>query len=220
MHQDHHQAGRRHRPHGRRVLLLRPHAEAHAERQTWAKWCARPCSSSASACRTSSSSSTCRDEAGRCDRSTADLPGASPISSRMPARRSRRRGCRRDEPARGHRRKVRTRGRPHRIDVPTTASACRRRTAHRLIEPYVTTREKGTGLGLAIVKRIIEQHGGRVTLIDRRSRRKSRALGALRPAGRCARDASAVEAATETDAASALSHAESAEEAEGVTYGG
>jgi len=36
----------------------------------------------------------------------------------------------------------------------------------RLTEPYVTTREKGTGLGLAIVKRIMEEHGGRVTLGD------------------------------------------------------
>ena len=37
----------------------------------------------------------------------------------------------------------------------------------RLTEPYVTTREKGTGLGLAIVKRILEEHGGRLTLTDR-----------------------------------------------------
>ena len=37
---------------------------------------------------------------------------------------------------------------------------------HRLTEPYVTTREKGTGLGLAIVKRILEDHGGGLTLQD------------------------------------------------------
>ena len=33
----------------------------------------------------------------------------------------------------------------------------------RIIEPYVTTREKGTGLGLAIVKKIVEEHGGDMT---------------------------------------------------------
>lgn len=36
----------------------------------------------------------------------------------------------------------------------------------RLLEPYVTTREKGTGLGLAIVGRILEEHGGGIDLKD------------------------------------------------------
>jgi two-component system nitrogen regulation sensor histidine kinase NtrY len=37
----------------------------------------------------------------------------------------------------------------------------------RLLEPYVTTREKGTGLGLAIVNRIIADHAGSISLQNR-----------------------------------------------------
>ncbi|WP_108660429.1 sensor histidine kinase NtrY-like [Acuticoccus kandeliae] len=36
----------------------------------------------------------------------------------------------------------------------------------RILEPYMTTREKGTGLGLAIVKKIAEEQGGRIELLD------------------------------------------------------
>jgi two-component system, NtrC family, nitrogen regulation sensor histidine kinase NtrY len=45
---------------------------------------------------------------------------------------------------------------------------------HKLLEPYMTTREKGTGLGLAIVAKIIEQHGGRVDLRDSEPDRNGR----------------------------------------------
>lgn len=52
----------------------------------------------------------------------------------------------------------------------------------RLTEPYVTTREKGTGLGLAIVKRIVEEHGGELTLTDASDLPGARAsLSAPRP---------------------------------------
>ncbi|MEP3224548.1 MAG: ATP-binding protein [Parasphingorhabdus sp.] len=36
----------------------------------------------------------------------------------------------------------------------------------RIVEPYMTTREKGTGLGLAIVKKIVEEHFGIITFSD------------------------------------------------------
>lgn len=36
----------------------------------------------------------------------------------------------------------------------------------RIVEPYMTTREKGTGLGLAIVKKIIEEHFGEIAFED------------------------------------------------------
>ncbi len=36
----------------------------------------------------------------------------------------------------------------------------------RLFEPYVTTKSKGTGLGLAIVQKIVEEHGGMITVAN------------------------------------------------------
>jgi two-component system nitrogen regulation sensor histidine kinase NtrY len=52
------------------------------------------------------------------------------------------------------------------IDVIDNGIGLPRESRNRLLEPYVTTREKGTGLGLAIVGRIVEEHGGRIELHD------------------------------------------------------
>jgi two-component system nitrogen regulation sensor histidine kinase NtrY len=52
------------------------------------------------------------------------------------------------------------------IDVVDNGIGLPKENRSRLLEPYVTTREKGTGLGLAIVGRILEDHGGRIELGD------------------------------------------------------
>jgi two-component system nitrogen regulation sensor histidine kinase NtrY len=52
------------------------------------------------------------------------------------------------------------------IDVIDNGTGLPKENRNRLLEPYVTTREKGTGLGLAIVGRILEEHGGRIELSD------------------------------------------------------
>jgi two-component system nitrogen regulation sensor histidine kinase NtrY len=52
------------------------------------------------------------------------------------------------------------------IDVIDNGTGLPKENRNRLLEPYVTTREKGTGLGLAIVGRILEEHGGRMELFD------------------------------------------------------
>jgi two-component system nitrogen regulation sensor histidine kinase NtrY len=52
------------------------------------------------------------------------------------------------------------------IDVIDNGIGLPSENRNRLLEPYVTTREKGTGLGLAIVGRILEEHGGGIELRD------------------------------------------------------
>jgi two-component system nitrogen regulation sensor histidine kinase NtrY len=52
------------------------------------------------------------------------------------------------------------------IDVTDNGIGLPVENRQRLLEPYMTTREKGTGLGLAIVKKILEEHGGGIELLD------------------------------------------------------
>ena len=53
-----------------------------------------------------------------------------------------------------------------RVDVADNGIGLPDENRQRLFEPYMTTREKGTGLGLAIVMKIMEEHGGSLSLHD------------------------------------------------------
>ncbi|MBU3887294.1 PAS domain-containing sensor histidine kinase [Methylosinus sp. KRF6] len=52
------------------------------------------------------------------------------------------------------------------IDVVDNGKGFPAFNRQRLLEPYMTTRAEGTGLGLPIVAKIIEDHGGRLELLD------------------------------------------------------
>ena len=52
------------------------------------------------------------------------------------------------------------------IDVIDNGKGFPTTNRQRLLEPYMTTRAEGTGLGLPIVAKIIEDHGGRLELLD------------------------------------------------------
>jgi two-component system nitrogen regulation sensor histidine kinase NtrY len=59
------------------------------------------------------------------------------------------------------------------IDIIDNGTGLPTENRDRLLEPYVTTREKGTGLGLAIVAKIFEDHGGGIELRDAAESRES-----------------------------------------------
>jgi two-component system nitrogen regulation sensor histidine kinase NtrY len=89
------------------------------------------------------------------------------------------------------------------IDVIDNGIGLPKENRARLLEPYVTTREKGTGLGLAIVGRILEEHGGRLELRDA-SEKIAGARGAwmqLRFGAECVSDITSEQALLEARAA-------------------
>jgi two-component system nitrogen regulation sensor histidine kinase NtrY len=117
--------------------------------------------------------------------------------------------------------KVRTKGDHVQITVIDNGCGLPKENRERLVEPYMTTREKGTGLGLAIVQRITEQHGGMLTLADAPKRNGKIEGASVRidlPMGD-REEASAADAVAEPGAPASESPSERAEEEEGVTHG-
>ena len=107
--------------------------------------------------------------------------------------------------------KVRAKGDRVQITVIDNGCGLPSENRERLVEPYMTTREKGMGLGLAIVQRIVEQHGGTLTLADAPKRNGKIEGASVRidlPVGE-----------REEEAAAADTVPERAEEEEGVTHG-
>ena len=52
------------------------------------------------------------------------------------------------------------------ISVTDTGIGIAPENRRRIFEPYFTTKAKGSGLGLAIARRIIEAHGGKITVVS------------------------------------------------------
>jgi signal transduction histidine kinase len=54
-----------------------------------------------------------------------------------------------------------------RIEVTDTGRGIAAEDISKVFEPYYSTKETGTGLGLAIVKKVIDDHGGTITVTSK-----------------------------------------------------
>jgi signal transduction histidine kinase len=50
------------------------------------------------------------------------------------------------------------------VAVSNTGAPIPPEIRERMFEPFFTTKERGTGLGLAIARRVVESHGGRISV--------------------------------------------------------
>jgi len=55
-------------------------------------------------------------------------------------------------------------GRPVQIRIADTGVGIPEDQLGRIFQPFFTTKAQGTGLGLAITARVVEEHGGRITV--------------------------------------------------------
>jgi two-component system, NtrC family, sensor histidine kinase HydH len=60
---------------------------------------------------------------------------------------------------------VRRGGRGVLLDISNTGRPMPEDVRRRIFDPFFTTKENGTGLGLAIVRRVVESHGGQVSVL-------------------------------------------------------
>ncbi len=56
------------------------------------------------------------------------------------------------------------------LSVEDTGEGMNARTRERAFDDFYTTKTTGSGLGLAFVRRVVEAHGGRVTLTSHEGR--------------------------------------------------